>query len=446
MTTTDSLTIDYPSQSQAVLLLFCGYVVIWYLQIGDRIPFLGAIRFEFIYAALLIGIMFLSTSFSSIESPILKYVILFFICLLIEIPFSYDLKMSWTIFIDRVLKFSFMAIFIAAFVRTPKHLVYFLGAFLLACLKMGQEGFIGQITGGLVWQNQGVMRLHGPTPLYAHPNSFSGMALGTVPFIYYLFPIVHRWVKAVLIIMLVFAINIILFTGSRTGYVAFFFFVLFVFLRSKTKMKFLMYALIIGVICIPMVPQDYIERFHSIFTGKEKEGHSYEARKEILKDAWQIFLDHPLGVGVAAFPAVRKATFGRGQDTHNLYLEVATNLGVQGFIIFIFFIFNMMKMLNGITRGAYKQLQIMEERIALVNNAEGIARDMVKHISDLKLIYATGSAVFMFLVIRLALGLFGMDLYEIYWWFALGLTISLYNINIYAQRRTEALLAFILKN
>jgi len=33
-----------------------------------------------------------------------------------------------------------------------------------------------------------------------------------------------------------------------------------------------------------------------------------------------------------------------------------------------------------------------------------------------------------FIMIRLVLGLFGMDLYEIYWWFAFSLTISLSNI------------------
>jgi len=37
-------------------------------------------------------------------------------------------------------------------------------------------------------------------------------------------------------------------------------------------------------------------------------------------------------------------------------------------------------------------------------------------------------AVSLFIIIRLGLGLFGMDLYEIYWWFILGLAISLNNI------------------
>jgi len=332
------------------------------------------------------------------------------------------------------MKYAFMALFIIAFVRSPKHLVLFIAAFMMACFKMGQEGLWGQISGGLVWQSQGIMRLHGSTPMYLHPNTLSGMALGTLPFIYYLYSISKAWVKVVLVIMLIFAINIIIFTGSRAGYLAFITFISYLFIRSKFKIKYVVCALIIVMISIPMIPMDYVERFHSIFTGREIEGASYQARMEILMDAWKIFLDHPLGVGVAAFPAVRRATFGREQDTHNLYFEVATNLGIQGLVVFLLYIFNMMKILRTIYRSADNQimeLELLSIKEEVINNINNKIQD---HINDLKLIHAVSSAVFMFVIIRLALGFFGMDLYEIYWWFALGLTISLYNINYYAQK------------
>ncbi|HNY89644.1 MAG TPA: O-antigen ligase family protein [Methanoregulaceae archaeon] len=433
-------SIDYPHVSAAVVLLFCGYVVCWYLQIGHRVPFLGKIRFEFIYAALLIALAFFSTGLSNLRSPLLKYLVLLFVCFVIAIPFSYDFQTSWNVFVDRVVKFAFMAVFIAAFVKSPRHMKFFLAAFMLACLKMGEEGFVGKITGGLIWENQGVMRLHGATPIYEHPNSFAGMALGTVPFIYYLFPIAPKWAKAILVVMMGFAINIILFTGSRTGYVAFFFFVVFAFFMSNAKKKFALYAIALSLVSVPLVPQDYVGRFSSIFTGEDKEGRSTELRKEILKDACKIFIAHPLGVGVAAFPAVRRATFGRSQDTHNLYLEVATNLGIQGLIIFLMFIYQMMKTLLGITRGAFSQLWELEELARNIRAPSDAQRDITNHIEDLKLIRAVGSAVFMFMIIRLALGLFGMDLYEIYWWFALGLTIALYNMSGIAQEKTENIL------
>lgn len=434
---------DYPRISLITLLFFCGYVIIWYLQIGYRIPILGAIRFEFIYGIFLtvIAISY-KTNF---KVPLISFLLLYFFTLLIQIPFSYDFNTSWNIFRDRVVKFSFLAFFIAVFVKRPRDLLFFLGAFMLACMKMGQEGFIGNITGSMIWENQGVMRLHGPTPLYGHPNSFSGNALGTLPFIYYFIPITPLFVQIALFIQLIFAINIILFTGSRTGYIAFVAFLLYAFYNSANKKRLLIITIVLSFITIPLIPKDYKDRFNSIFTGEEKEGKSMETRIQILEDALDIFLDHPLGVGVSAFPAIRRDTFGRSQDTHNLYLEVATNLGIQGFITFFLFVYMMMKTLQNLKNSFFQQKTAISEMLLStnLNFSEESMIEINRHQKELSLMEASSKAVNMFIIIRLALGLFGMDLYEIYWWFALGITISLYNMNTISLEKTYDIQRFI---
>ena len=54
---------------------------------------------------------------------------------------------------------------------------------------------------------------------------------------------------------------------------------------------------------------------------------------------------------------------------------------------------------------------------------------ITKLLAESQLTYATAKAIIVFIVIRLLLGVFGMDLYEIYWWFSLGISISLYYIH-----------------
>jgi putative inorganic carbon (hco3(-)) transporter len=412
----DTVKVEYPQISKSLLLLFCGYVIIWYLQIGVRITALGAIRFEFIYAAVLTTLALFVAPKIDTKCPLIPYIVLYFLVIVIQVPFSYDFNTSWDVFVDRIVKFAFMAFFIVSFVRSPTHLKFFLGAFLLACLKMGQEGLIGKITGGMIWENQGIMRLHGATPMYDHPNSFSGMALGTLPFVFYLWPLNNKYIKLLLSIIAILSLNIVLYTGSRTGYVGFLFFALFFALTSKNKKKFLILYFLIFIVTIPAIPADYIGRFDSIFSGKDKEGKSTEARKQILKDAWQIFEDHPLGVGVGAFPKIRMDTFGRSQDTHNLYLEIATNLGVQGLIIVGILIYKMITTLNNIRVSSSKMIGLLKDSGQYDNEL----------IPDLKLIEAVALATIAFLFIRLTLGFFGMDMYEIYWWFAIGITMSLY--------------------
>ena len=417
----------YQSVPTLVLLLFCGYVIIWYLQIGYRRPELGAMRFEFFYAAILSLFALNYTSAANYQCPLTKHLILYFIVVIIQIPFSYNADYSWQVFVDRIVKFAFMAWFIIAFVKSPKGLIFFLCAFMLACMKMGEEGFLGQLTGSLVWQNQGIMRLHGTTPLYEHPNSFSGMALGTLPFVITFFPIVNKYLKALLALQTAFAMNIIIFSGSRTAYVGTLVLVLVTIIKSKNNKVKLGFILGVAALCsIQIIPAEYMGRFASIYDpNKQVEGTSSQGRILILKDAWAIFIEHPFGIGVAAFPFIREDIYGRSQDTHNLYLEIATNLGIQGLIVFGLFINSLLKTLN--------RIRILSEEkanklVQAVLTGEDKNNEKRKYILNLRLLEASARAVYLFIIVRLTLGLFGMDLYEIYWWFASGLTIALYNI------------------
>jgi len=111
-------------------------------------------------------------------------------------------------------------------------------------------------------------------------------------------------------------------------------------------------------------------------------------------------------------------TFGRSQDAHNLYFEIATNLGIQGLFIVGLLIYKMISILRYIRITASKIIEKLN-----LND-----QDNFPVISDLRLIEAVSLATIAFIILRLILGLFGMDLYEIYWWFALGITVSLYSM------------------
>lgn len=436
----DSTPQDYPYISRLVLYLFCGYVIAWYLQIGERWPLLGSLRFEFIYAALLSVFVFIYSKSIQLKCPILPYLFFYLVVLIIQIPLSEDINTSTNIFIDRIIKFSFLGIFIVTFVRSPTDLKYFLGAFFLACMKMGQEGVYGKITGGSMWENQGVMRLHGVTSLYQHPNSYAGMALGTVPFIFRLWPISGRFIKIAFAILMLFATNIILFSGSRTAYVGVFGLMFFFWITSKAKKRLFLIGLIAFMAGLAVMPGQYFDRLQSIYTLQEKEGASATTRIQILEDAVEVFIQNPFGIGIGAFPAVRQKIFGRMQDTHNLYLEIATNLGIQGLIIFALLLFKTLKLLHSINRDASEQIELLRKGMLKENDTGELAKRAKDHANDLALISATASSVFLFIMMRLILGLFGMDLYEIYWWFAFGLTIALFNMNMISTAKTNSIL------
>ena len=430
---------EYQSVSNSVTYIFCIYVITWYLQIGNRITSLGNIRIEMIIAIILIPLAISNNlkSTENVENKIKLLIFLFSVLLFVMTIFSYDFQRSWDVFYNRVVKFSFMGFFIYSFSKNPKALKYFILAFMLACFKMGQEGLIGQITGSLVWENQGVMRLHGSTLMYRHPNSFAGMALGTIPFIIYLYPIVNKWIKSLLLIQLIFSLNIILHSGSRTGYVAFLGMIFILIMRSKKKLKIFLILMIITSIGFAYIPEQYKNRFKSIFTSTDTPKYhddsltslhggdsSKEKRIEIIKDAISIFYMHPFGIGVSAFPSIRKDVFGREQDTHNLYLEIATNLGIQGLIIFIALIYSLFKTLLIIRKKLNSDLIKLKISIHKFED-EKLKYEVNFHIKDIQFLIAITDSVILFIFIRLFLGIFGMDLYEIYWWFSIGIALSI---------------------
>jgi len=432
---------EYPIINRVVLYLFLLYVLVWYLQLGIRIHFLGVIRIEFILGVTLIIfaiIQVLKQKRVEEDSGITKYVIAYFVCLIISLLFSQDLTSSLFVFNNRVVKFSMMMVFIAVFIKRPVDMKLFIGTFLLACLRIGYESLIGTIDGSMMWQNQGVMRLHGTTPLYTHPNSLAGNALGTFPFIFFLFPTVPYFYKVILAVQAIFSANIILHSGSRTGYIGFLAFILIVFIKKKAKLKYALMAILITLIGIIIIPREYIERFESIYTGVEEgstEGTSRELRIEIFRDAVKVIKKYPLGVGIAAFPKVRKAMFGREQDTHNLYTEILSNIGIQGFIVFTLLIYQTMKTLLTITYSMNNQIQKL-------NILKDKNDTIVSHNSDLLFCIAVAKSVYYFIIIRLIIGIFGHDLYEIYWWFAIGTTIALYHLDVFMHKKTEMLQSY----
>ena len=121
------------------LWAFLGYTLFWYLQGGFRFPFLGSIRFEFLLGSLLSIVAIIRIAQQGRpKSSIVGWIIAFITVTLLSTIFSVDTSLSWKIFVDRVVKFMMMGVFIVAFVESVRSLKLFLGTYLLAFLKMAQ--------------------------------------------------------------------------------------------------------------------------------------------------------------------------------------------------------------------------------------------------------------------------------------------------------------------
>ena len=424
---------QYFEQPLFFMAVFLIFVVAWYMNWGTRRGPFGAIRFEFMAGWFLLLSCSMLISSGRIKfaksRPLLISAAVLLVLMVVQVPFAADTRMANFVFFDRgVFKFTMLTFFIIVMVQSPRTFTWFILAFLFACFYVTQESVQGLISGGLYWENQGVMRLHGSVRMYAHPNSLAGLAMGAIPFVIFLFPVIKsKIVRLAFMALFCTSLTCVIYSGSRTAYVAIVAFLLFWWGCSRHKVRFFLIGCAALVVAYPAIPQQYKERFTSI-SGQEAEGHSKESRLLILEDAMDIFLANPGGIGLASFPAVRLETFGRKQDTHNLYFEIATNMGVQGLIAFLVFIYFMFKGNHTV----YKTLDGYTTRLEPYLRRRGVPRPLKKalsaYLSDVALMIAATKAVAGFVFVRLMLGFFGMDMYEIYWWFALGLSVALLNL------------------
>lgn len=398
------------------------YIFAFYLELHFRIPILQSIRFQFTYGAI-VGLFCLykfltDNNKQAAFNSVTKTTFLLIFIMGIYTIFSMDRPESFTVYNDRVIKFALVSFFIYAATSKVEDLRVIMAFMLLAWLKIGQEGFLGWYTGNLVWENQGIPRLHGSTAMYGHPNSFSGFAVGCLPYtVFLLLCVKSHLLRLVLLLLLIFSLLIVLNTGSRTGYIAVLIGTCYFFMKLNTgKFKIILMAILTFSVAASFIPQHYKERFASIYTGKEKEGSSSEARIEIIRDALVLYQKYPMGIGLQAFPKVRNDMFGRAQNTHNLYLEILTNIGPIGFIVFFIFVFKIF----GINKQNIKSLE--------ENYPPG---------DDQRLLINLSKATIGFILMRLILGLFGMDMYEIYWWIALGISLAIAKL-IFLQQKINA--------
>ncbi len=440
---------EYPQVNKVVTGLFCLYVIIWHLEVAKRFPALANLRLEFLLGSILILLGCLAIlnkpASHSEDEPFMAQglpgaIFLFLLVLGFNLFLSRDFNLSWELFFNRVVKFACMTFFLSTFVFSPTHLRLFFASAFLAYLKVGQEAFYGKISGSMVWENQGIMRLHGTQgSMFGHPNSLSGKTLGILPFMYYLFPFLQKYWKALILVFLVFAGNILVFTGSRTGYIVFLVMLALIFWHSKNKGKIILIFSVLIMVGFQFIPEQYKERFTSSFSGQEAEGASKRTRIGLIEDSWMVFLENPAGVGMGCFKLVQAEAGRNDQDTHNLYLELLAETGIQGFVCFFLMIQKIMTSLRGLERKFGEKRKKLAHLMERKKISEEVQKIMTQNIHDLGFLAAVCAGTSLFVYLRLFLGLFGHDLLELYWWIAAGLALALSNIYQTTTKRVNEL-------
>jgi putative inorganic carbon (HCO3(-)) transporter len=137
----------------------------------------------------------------------------------------------------------------------------------------------------------------------------------------------------------VFMIGAVVASGSRSGTVGLAAVTLFMGVHLLRRRPGMAMAAALALV-LAFLPASYLYRMSSITDESRDETGSREARQILFRESYAAFLEHPVtGVGAGQFknynPQGRQEAW---QETHNVVLQVAAELGIVGVTIFLFLV------------------------------------------------------------------------------------------------------------
>jgi putative inorganic carbon (hco3(-)) transporter len=337
--------------SNPVLKWYLLFVVSWFLHLPARVPILGVLHLD-LFLVLFLGVRAFSNN-SDGGSPVnrvdklLRILILYSI---VTIPFVYwpgSVIKAGLLNLTKAVVFFY---FTVAFVRTERDLKRFVFVFLAAQIFRILEPLYLHITQGY-WGSQASMsggtesleRLSGSPYDSVNPNGLAFIICTILPFLYFMQSLSwkHRLAFIGLTPLLVYAL---LLTGSRSGLIAMGIVYVAIVIKSHRRGLLLATGIIAVIVGFSGMSSDMQDRYLSIFGDGQKNAGTAEERLDGMQEQFLVVLHRPIfGHGLGTSPEANYhftsagPYAGRALPAHNLYLEVAQELGLVGLIIYIAF-------------------------------------------------------------------------------------------------------------
>jgi len=235
---------------------------------------------------------------------------------------------------------------------------------------------------GQISLQERIGRAEGINSMAGGPNELAGLILALLPFLIALLRSTH----SILIRLLLLAcgslgLAALVLTGARTGMLALIIVGAYYVLRSRLKIVWFLACVALACIIWIGMPQAYRDRYLTVkqYASGGKLDASNELRLRVWKAGWRMLLDHPvLGVGAGQFPTAYGTSYVgvahvAWMNPHNLFLQVACELGVVGLIVFIYFVIQIVKQIRDLPKRESSPLVELNFQVATACGAMLIA-------------------------------------------------------------------------
>src|SRR5436190_17947706 len=256
------------------------------------------------------------------------------------IPFSFWPGGSLSLFSDVYVKIILIFALMMSTITTPKRLTQVTWLIILICGYLSVRGIFDYARGVNLMEGD---RLRGAVGGFMeNPND---LAMNLIVFMAPTLMIVfydRRAFRRVIAagIVLVMAMAIVL-TKSRAGFIgigAMGLVILYYVMRERPAIVFGL--ILAGMVSTPMMPASFWDRMASITNPDEDQTGSRQQRIQLSKQGLQVFIENPItGIGAGQFVNYDGGMMvERWRVTHNVWLQVAAELGIFGFVAFAFLV------------------------------------------------------------------------------------------------------------
>ena len=329
--------------------LYLVFLLSWFLHLTARVPALGAMRLDLILLVVITGMILASSEESpgSGDPAIRKLILTIAGMAVVTVPF-----VEWPGTVLRaglpdLIKAFVFFYFTAELVTTERQVKLLMMVFLLGqsfrvveplYLHLTQ-GYWGSITTMYGDDGLEVMdRLAGAPNDVVNSNGLAFIILTVIPFFNYIGPI-SRTGTLLYLAFLPVGIYTLMLTASRSGMLGLGITILMMWWKTKHKVLFTTVMVVGALVAANSLSADLADRYESIFSSHTKNATTSQGRIAGVQKDLTVAMRRPIfGHGLGTSLEANAHFAGEAQPSHNLYTEVAQELGFVGLALFVAFL------------------------------------------------------------------------------------------------------------
>lgn len=334
--------------------LYLLFTISYFLHLPTRIVILGKVRFDVLLVAFITFLIVVHNNRPHIHKAsdsISKSLYVLLLYIIASIPFvewpGSIIRTNFYVFLKAIVFFFFTVNVIRTERELKTFIIVFIGCQLFRIFEPTWLHLTTGYWGSATYIGSGFTdRLAGSPYDTVNPNGLAFIIVVTIPLYYFVTRESPFRARIFYYLTLPICIYALILTQSRSGMIGLIVVIAGIIIKAKKKMLWSVLMIIAGVITFAALDPVHQERYLSInIYRSDVAGHeSAQGRIDAWVTGFRVFLHRPLfGHGLGTSAEAGWNVIGQPRIAHNMYIEILQELGIIGFIIFLFYVKNILQ-------------------------------------------------------------------------------------------------------